>query len=143
MSDPAGHTPGGPGLPQERRLLTEIPGPVSRAKFARRQEHVAAGVGTTLPVFVEAAGGGVLVYADGNSLVGRFYLMHMICIRPEVAEFTIGSACDYSFIPEMCPSGNVDVVTDSDEYLVMEMQPRAHEAKFLRPGLEVGRVHKV
>ena len=72
--------------------------------------------------------------ADGNSLVGRFYLMHMICIRPEVAEFTIGSACDYSFIPEMCPSGNVDVVTDSDEYLVMEMQPRAHEAKFLRPG---------
>jgi hypothetical protein len=72
--------------------------------------------------------------ADGNSLVGRFYLMHMICIRPETADFTIGSACDYSFIPEMCPSGNVEVVTDSDEYLVIEMQPRAHEAKFLRPG---------
>jgi 4-aminobutyrate aminotransferase/(S)-3-amino-2-methylpropionate transaminase len=60
---------GGPGLPQERRLVTEIPGPVSRAKLARRQEHVAAGVGTTLPVFVEAAGGGVLVDADGNSLI--------------------------------------------------------------------------
>jgi len=72
--------------------------------------------------------------ADGNSLVGRFYLMHMICIRPETADFTIGSACDYSFIPEMCPSGNVEVVTDSDEYLVIEMQPRDHEAKFLRPG---------
>lgn len=72
--------------------------------------------------------------ADGNSLVGRFYLMHMICIRPEVADFTIGSACDYSFVPEMCPSGNVDVVTDSDEYLVIEMQPREHEGRFLRPG---------
>ena len=71
---------------------------------------------------------------DGNSLIGRFYLMHMICIRPETADFTIGSACDYSFVPEMCPSGNVEVVTDSDEYLVIEMQPRAHEAKFLRPG---------
>ncbi len=63
------HPYGGPGLPQERRLVTEIPGPVSRAKLARRQEHVAAGVSTVLPVFVEAAGGGVLVDADGNSLI--------------------------------------------------------------------------
>ena len=41
---------------------------MSTAKFARRGQHVAAGVGTT-PVFVEAAGGGVLVDADGNSLI--------------------------------------------------------------------------
>ncbi|CAN5267334.1 4-aminobutyrate--2-oxoglutarate transaminase [soil metagenome] len=60
---------GGPGLSQERRLVTEIPGPRSREKFLRRQQHVAAGVGTTLPVFIEAAGGGVLVDADGNSLI--------------------------------------------------------------------------
>ncbi len=69
MNDAAGGSVGGPGIAQERRLVTEIPGPRSRAKFARRQEHVAAGVGTTLPVFVEAAGGGVLVDADGNSLI--------------------------------------------------------------------------
>ncbi len=69
MTDAAGLAAGGSGLPQERRLVTEIPGPLSRAKFARRLEHVAAGVGTTLPVFVEAAGGGVLVDADGNSLI--------------------------------------------------------------------------
>ena len=70
MSDAADVTRhGGPELPQERRLVTEIPGPVSTAKFARRGQHVAAGVGTTLPVFVEAAGGGVLVDADGNSLI--------------------------------------------------------------------------
>ena len=60
---------GGPDLPQERRLVTPIPGPASVARFARRQEHVAAGVGTTLPVFIEAAGGGVLVDVDGNSLI--------------------------------------------------------------------------
>src|SRR5688572_17315492 len=69
MTVAAGGAAGGPGIPQERRLLTEIPGPLSRAKFARRQEHVAAGVGTTLPVFVQAAGGGVLVDVDGNSLI--------------------------------------------------------------------------
>jgi 4-aminobutyrate aminotransferase / (S)-3-amino-2-methylpropionate transaminase / 5-aminovalerate transaminase len=49
--------------------VTEIPGPRSMAKLARRQTHVAAGVGTTLPVFVEAAGGGVIIDADGNSLI--------------------------------------------------------------------------
>ncbi|HEX6515919.1 MAG TPA: 4-aminobutyrate--2-oxoglutarate transaminase [Nocardioidaceae bacterium] len=60
---------GGPGLPQVRRLVTEIPGPRSVDKLARRQTYVADGVGTVLPVFVEAAGGGVLVDADGNSLI--------------------------------------------------------------------------
>ena len=60
---------GGPSLPQERRLVTEIPGPRSRAKLERRRQHVADGVGTTLPIFVEAAGGGVIVDADGNSLI--------------------------------------------------------------------------
>jgi len=60
---------GGPGLPQERRLVTEIPGPASRALLARRQAAVARGVSHVLPVFITAAGGGVLVDADGNSLI--------------------------------------------------------------------------
>jgi 4-aminobutyrate aminotransferase/(S)-3-amino-2-methylpropionate transaminase len=37
--------------------------------MARRSSAVAAGVGTTLPVFVERAGGGVVVDVDGNSLI--------------------------------------------------------------------------
>ena len=68
-SQPAGSAIGGPDLPQERRLLTEIPGPRSRELFARRNKVVAHGVGTTLPVFVQAAGGGVVVDVDGNSLI--------------------------------------------------------------------------
>lgn len=71
---------------------------------------------------------------DGATILGRFYLMHMLCVRPETTDFIIGASCDYSFVPEMCPSGNVDVLTDSDDYLVIEMQPRDHEAQFLRPG---------
>jgi len=69
---------------------------------------------------------------DGQTMIGRFFLMHMICIRPETTDFVIGAACDYSFIPEMCPSDNVEIVTDSDLYLVIEMQPRNHETGFLR-----------
>ena len=60
---------GGPGLPQHRNLVTEIPGPASRELFARRAGAVARGVSTTLPVFITAAGGGVLLDADGNSLI--------------------------------------------------------------------------
>lgn len=71
---------------------------------------------------------------DGNTIIGRFYLMHMLCVRPEISDFVIGASCDYSFIPEMCPSGNVEVIRDSDEYLVVELQPRNHEAAFLRSG---------
>ncbi|MGS0686124.1 4-aminobutyrate--2-oxoglutarate transaminase [Nakamurella sp. GG22] len=56
-------------LVQERRLVTELPGPRSKELFARRQAAVSNGVGTTFPVFIERAGGGVLVDVDGNSLI--------------------------------------------------------------------------
>jgi 4-aminobutyrate aminotransferase/(S)-3-amino-2-methylpropionate transaminase len=49
--------------------VTSIPGPRSRQLLARRAAAVARGVGTTLPVFVDRAGGGVLVDVDGNSLI--------------------------------------------------------------------------
>jgi 4-aminobutyrate aminotransferase/(S)-3-amino-2-methylpropionate transaminase len=60
---------GGPTLPQERRLVTPIPGPRSQELHARRTAAVAAGVGSVLPVYVAAAGGGVVVDVDGNSLI--------------------------------------------------------------------------
>ena len=60
---------GGPSLPQHRNLVTEIPGPRSRELFERRQRSVARGLSHVLPVFVNAAGGGVIVDVDGNSLI--------------------------------------------------------------------------
>jgi 4-aminobutyrate aminotransferase / (S)-3-amino-2-methylpropionate transaminase / 5-aminovalerate transaminase len=60
---------GGPSLPQERRLVTDIPGPRSRELQARKDAVVSAGIGVGLPVYVAAAGGGVVVDVDGNSLI--------------------------------------------------------------------------
>jgi 4-aminobutyrate aminotransferase/(S)-3-amino-2-methylpropionate transaminase len=56
-------------LVQERRLVTDLPGPRSKELFARRQAAVSAGVSAMFPVFIERAGGGVLVDVDGNSLI--------------------------------------------------------------------------
>jgi len=65
MSRPAG----GPDLEQVRRLVTSLPGPRSQELSARRGGAVARGVSTMLPVYVEAAGGGVIRDVDGNSLI--------------------------------------------------------------------------
>jgi 4-aminobutyrate aminotransferase/(S)-3-amino-2-methylpropionate transaminase len=84
---------------QERRLVTDIPGPRSRALLERRAAAVSTGVGTTLPVFVERAGGGVVVDVDGNSLidmgsgiavvsVGNAAPRVVEAVRDQVAAFT-------------------------------------------------------
>ncbi|KQQ92914.1 4-aminobutyrate aminotransferase [Leifsonia sp. Leaf325] len=68
-SAPTTAVTGGPSLPQERRLVTAIPGPKSIELMSRKTEAVAAGVGATIPIFTAAAGGGVVVDVDGNSLI--------------------------------------------------------------------------
>ncbi|SEO02225.1 4-aminobutyrate aminotransferase apoenzyme [Actinacidiphila rubida] len=56
-------------VPQERKLVTAVPGPKSQELLARKSAAVANGVGVTLPVFVTRAGGGVLEDVDGNRLI--------------------------------------------------------------------------
>ncbi len=86
-------------LAQERRLVTAIPGPQSQALQARRTSAVSAGVGATLPVYVEAAGGGVILDVDGNSLidmgsgiavtsVGNSAPKVVAAVQEQVAKFT-------------------------------------------------------
>jgi 4-aminobutyrate aminotransferase/(S)-3-amino-2-methylpropionate transaminase len=56
-------------IPQERRIVTEIPGPNSRALLARRLAAVPRGVFYTTPIFVDAADGSIIRDVDGNSLI--------------------------------------------------------------------------
>ncbi|MGV9691506.1 4-aminobutyrate--2-oxoglutarate transaminase [Streptomyces sp. NPDC003444] len=56
-------------VPQERRVVTAIPGPKSQELQARRLDAVAGGVGSTLPVFTKRAGGGIIEDVDGNRLI--------------------------------------------------------------------------
>jgi len=56
-------------LVQKRDLRTSIPGPVSRQLADRKAVAVARGVGTTMPVYVTRAQGGVVEDVDGNVLI--------------------------------------------------------------------------
>jgi 4-aminobutyrate aminotransferase/(S)-3-amino-2-methylpropionate transaminase len=51
------------------RLRTAIPGPKSLELQARRKDAVAAGVGSTLPVYIDSADDGLLIDVDGNQLI--------------------------------------------------------------------------
>jgi 4-aminobutyrate aminotransferase / (S)-3-amino-2-methylpropionate transaminase / 5-aminovalerate transaminase len=86
-------------ITQERKLVTEIPGPRSVELMARVRRSVARGIGIALPVFVTEAGGGIVVDADGNQLidlgsgiavtnVGNAAPRVVDAVREQVARFT-------------------------------------------------------
>ncbi|MGI5506793.1 4-aminobutyrate--2-oxoglutarate transaminase [Lentzea sp. CA-135723] len=56
-------------LLSKSRLVTAIPGPKSLELQERRKGAVAAGVGSTLPVYVDSADDGLLIDVDGNQLI--------------------------------------------------------------------------
>jgi 4-aminobutyrate aminotransferase/(S)-3-amino-2-methylpropionate transaminase len=56
-------------IEQERRLITEIPGPKSRGLLERRLAAVPRGVFYTTPIFVDSASGAIVRDVDGNQLI--------------------------------------------------------------------------
>lgn len=59
----------GPDLPQKREVVTEIPGPKSKALADRRKAAVSAALGAAVPIYADRAGGGVIIDVDGNSFI--------------------------------------------------------------------------
>ena len=71
---------------------------------------------------------------DDRTLLGRYFLMFMLCIRPETPFRQAVGWCDYAFVPELVPSGNLDIIADSADGFVLELQARDGEAGTLRDG---------
>src|SRR5512132_4360830 len=70
--------------PVQRRILaTSIPGPMSQKLQVQRAAEVSSGLGVAMPVFIERAGGGILVDVDGN---------HIIDFASGIAVTTIGAS---------------------------------------------------
>jgi 4-aminobutyrate aminotransferase/(S)-3-amino-2-methylpropionate transaminase len=56
-------------VPQQRRIVTAIPGPQSQALHERRKAVVSGGVVSVLPVYIERAQGAIVVDVDGNAFI--------------------------------------------------------------------------
>ena len=59
----------GMDIPQERKLVTEVPGPKSNEWFTRRGEAVPRGVASIHPVVTARASGAIVEDVDGNRLI--------------------------------------------------------------------------
>lgn len=79
--------------------MTSLPGPRSRELLERKAAAVSAGVGHLAPIAVVAAGGGILLDADGNSLIdlgsgiavtsiGNSHPDVVAAVQHQVAQFT-------------------------------------------------------
>jgi 4-aminobutyrate aminotransferase/(S)-3-amino-2-methylpropionate transaminase len=53
----------------ERKVVTELPGPKSRALHERRQAVVSAGLTNGFPIYIERADGAILLDVDGNQIL--------------------------------------------------------------------------
>ena len=56
-------------IPQERKVVTEIPGPRSKELFARRADAIPQGVANIHPIVTARASGAIIEDVDGNRLI--------------------------------------------------------------------------
>ncbi len=84
---------------QTRHLATAIPGPKSSALISRKNDAVARGVGTTMPVYAARAGGGIVEDVDGNRLIDLGSGIAVTTIgnaSPKVVEAVSAQAADFT-----------------------------------------------
>jgi 4-aminobutyrate aminotransferase / (S)-3-amino-2-methylpropionate transaminase / 5-aminovalerate transaminase len=82
-------------IPQERKLVTEIPGPRSNGWFARRGEAVPRGVAAIHPVVTARASGAIVEDVDGNRLIdfaSGIAVLNVGHTAPEVVEAIVKQA---------------------------------------------------
>jgi 4-aminobutyrate aminotransferase/(S)-3-amino-2-methylpropionate transaminase len=114
---------------QKRVITTAIPGPRSVALHARKAAAVSAGVGTALPVYVERAGGGIVVDVDGNQLIDFGSGIAVVSVgnaAPRVVEAVQRQVADFTHTCFM--------VTPYEEYVAVaeklnELTPGDHEKR--------------
>ena len=115
------------------------------------REMVALALGSPHPTVVGKTVNQDLIYSihynqiywkvDPTTLLARYHLIFMLAIKPEVPIGFVNSYCDYGFVPELVPSRNISVLSDSDAFFMLELQPIAREQNLVRAGsAHLGRI---
>ncbi|MDO8423098.1 MAG: hypothetical protein Q7S99_13155 [Parvibaculum sp.] len=103
-------------------LALDRPHPTTIAKFATQQ-----GVVSLRP-------NQLYWRVDDQTVVGRYLLTFMLCIKPHRVVHHINSYCDYSFIQHFASLDDLHTITDSDNLFMLELQSHDFERELLRPG---------
>ncbi len=82
-------------LGTERKLVTELPGPKSRALHERRRAVVSSGLSTGFPIYITRAEGAILEDVDGN---------HLLDMGSGIAVISVGHA-----VPEIVDAVSAQV----------------------------------
>ena len=82
-------------LGTERNVVTELPGPKSRALHERRQAAVSSGLSNGFPIYIDRAEGAILLDVDGN---------HILDLASGIAVVSIGHA-----VPELVDAVSAQV----------------------------------
>ena len=61
-------------------------------------------------------------------LIGRFFLLYMLHIRPERVWDDVNGPCDYTFVPELVPNAEIVYECNSDRMCIIEPQHSDKEA---------------
>jgi hypothetical protein len=116
-----------------RRMLDLPPRPLVQIALEHLHPTVAASI-INHGVYHHSAANQFFWRIDDQTLIGRFFLLFMLCIRVEEPLIQPSGFCDYTFVPDLCPSGNFIVIKDSDEAFILELQARLGEIHDLGPG---------
>jgi hypothetical protein len=66
---------------------------------------------------------------DETACVGRFLQIFFLGMRPTRVVRQVHGYCDYSFPELYCPDGPMEVISDSDDVMILEMQERAADVR--------------
>ena len=92
-------SPAKPSIGTERKVVTELPGPKSRALHERRKAVVSSGLSTGFPVYIERGEGAMLLDVDGNLLLDLGSGIAVTSIGhavPEVIEAVSAQVADFT-----------------------------------------------
>lgn len=116
-------------IPQRRSIVTELPGPRSRALAERRAAAVSAAVTSSNPSFVADLDGGIMVDVDGNRLIDLASGIAVTAVgasNPEVASAVAAQAARFTHTAfTVSPYEGYIAVAE----LLAELTPGDHEKR--------------
>jgi hypothetical protein len=71
---------------------------------------------------------------DDSTLLGHQMPVSLVAMRPEAALTDLNTFWDWGIVYEFCPSRQVTVIGDSDEFLMLELRDEGTHLDLIRPG---------